>query len=449
MKAAEKLLDTLSWDVTAKENEIQLAYKGLEAGVRTTFLLDRVTYVAPVNFTDAAVAARHRWFPYKEGFSPIFVRDTLDRFMPQNRGGLVLDPFAGVGTTVLEAARMGHNGIGFDVSPLACFIASTKTLQPNYETIQEIKRDIKELLGSALSAASPMPQNETVVSYFEPEYLDALLRLKAFSIARRSAESAALFKLAFISLIESFSTHRKAGNGLKRKTRFRYRDQLLGPSEQVRTAACALLTSYVTDLETTPLSGDSEILNESSLDANFGNTMFDCVLTSPPYANCFDYSKIYLCELWLGDFFESKKSQQLFRSNSVRSHVHARWPARFSDKGSAIVDGLVVPLLSERKLWSAAIPAMISGYFADLGQLLSRIYENLRGGAHLGFVVSNSAYSGIPIATDLLICEIAAKARYVPREIIVYRKIIPSSQQFMRMADQNYLRESLVVLQKQ
>src|SRR5205807_2242003 len=112
------------------------------------------------------------------------------------------------------------------------------------------------------------------------------------------------------------------------------------------------------------------IRNESCLDAELGPESFDCVLTSPPYANCFDYSKIYLCELWLGDFFESRSSQQQFRSDSVRSHVHARWPARFASKGSEIVDTLVRPLLARQNLWSAAIPEMLSGYFADLGQLL-------------------------------------------------------------------------------
>ncbi|MGE0875415.1 MAG: hypothetical protein AB7O31_12170 [Burkholderiales bacterium] len=446
---ADRILVSRSRHQSAKEKEIELAYDEIAAGVTTTYLLDRVTYLAPVNFTEAAGAARHRWFPYKEGFSPAFVRDTLKRFMPARRAGLVLDPFAGVGTTVLEAARIGHNGVGLDVSPLACFVASTKSLQASDQTIRDIRRDLKELAGNSLSAIAPLPQNETVVSYFEPEYLEAILKIKAFANSRRNSDSAALFKLAFLGLIERFSTHRKAGNGLKRKTRFRYRDQALGPLEQVRAAAGVLVASYLSDLEVTPLSGHGEIRNESSLEANFGDTLFDCVLTSPPYANCFDYSKIYLCELWLGDFFESRKSQQLFRSNSVRSHVHARWPARFAGKGSAIVDSLVAPLLSEQELWSTAIPEMISGYFSDLGQLLSRISENLRQGAQLGFVVSNSAYAGIPIATDLLICEIATKVGYVPKEIIVYRKIIPSSQQFVKMADKNYLRESLVVLEKQ
>src|SRR5207248_325101 len=102
--------------------------------------------------------------------------------------------------------------------------------------------------------------------------------------------------------------------------------------------------------------------------------------------------------------------------------------------------------LLERQMWSSAIPQMLSGYFADLGRVLTVIRPALRRGAPFGFVVSNSAYGGLPVATDLLLCELAALRGYSVDELVVYRGVIPSSQQFQRMIGKQYLRETLVVL---
>src|SRR4051794_37267217 len=83
------------------------AYRAISDTCTIVKHLSRVSYEAPVNFNESMHAMRHRWFPYKEGFSPSFVRAFLDRL---RGGGRVLDPFSGVGTTALEAALTGRDG---------------------------------------------------------------------------------------------------------------------------------------------------------------------------------------------------------------------------------------------------------------------------------------------------------------------------------------------------
>src|SRR5437870_3861593 len=63
----------------------------------------------------------HRWVPWIAGFSSEFVRDTFSHYLSQNQAGaaVVLDPFCGVGTTLIEALRCGHNAIGFEINPYA------------------------------------------------------------------------------------------------------------------------------------------------------------------------------------------------------------------------------------------------------------------------------------------------------------------------------------------
>jgi hypothetical protein len=90
---------------------------------------------------------------------------------------------------------------------------------------------------------------------------------------------------------------------------------------------------------------------------------------------------------------------------------------------------------------------MLAGYFQDLGKLLATVKPRLERGAHLGFVVGNSFYGGVAVATDLLLAEVGLNLGYDVQEVRVYRGVIPSSQQYRLLGDnRKYMRESLVIL---
>ncbi len=423
-------------------------YQSIEASCNIDLIFDNVTYDAPVNFNESLHTPRHRWFPYKEGFSPSFVRSFISRYAPKSQS--IFDPFSGVGTTPIEGAINGIDGRGIEISPLSHFVSIAKTTELSDVELEDFEEITKRFAMDNLRYVSDMPSHQTVISYFKPENLDALLRIKAFYQNIENEKYRMLFKLAFLSVIERFSTHRKAGNGLKRKTRIDDQLTLLPPLENVRTAITSVLSIIMKDIQLTPIKGKTELILGSSLeDSQYqAHETFDCVLTSPPYANCFDYSKIYLCELWLGDFFVKPEDQKEFRKKSVRSHVHSRWDNRHEELGSDIVNNQIAPYLKTKQLWSSQIPSMLVGYFMDMGKLLSNLKAVVSSDAPIGIVVSNSMYGGIPIATDLLISEIARKIGFFTEKIEVYRRIIPASQQYVLLNDKNYLRESLVVIRK-
>ena len=57
----------------------------------------------------------HRWVPWIAGYSKSFVEDAISRYT--SGPSVVLDPFAGVGTTLVEADLAGHEAIGFEINP--------------------------------------------------------------------------------------------------------------------------------------------------------------------------------------------------------------------------------------------------------------------------------------------------------------------------------------------
>ena len=73
----------------------------------------------------------YRWVRYKEAYSPQLVRDVLDELVPGQPGrrgpgdGVVYDPMAGSGTSLLVAAERGLPALGADLLPYAAFVSST------------------------------------------------------------------------------------------------------------------------------------------------------------------------------------------------------------------------------------------------------------------------------------------------------------------------------------
>lgn len=67
----------------------------------------------------------HNFYRYPARFSPFFVREAIKTFTKP--GDLVVDPFVGGGTTLVEASTLGRKSIGVDINSLATFVSSVKT----------------------------------------------------------------------------------------------------------------------------------------------------------------------------------------------------------------------------------------------------------------------------------------------------------------------------------
>jgi hypothetical protein len=91
----------------------------------------------------------HRLHPYKGKFIPqlveYFIDNHTDNFKKNvyfNPGDVILDPFSGSGTSLVQAQEMGIHSIGIDISRFNCMITEAKLL--NY-TFISLNNEIKKL----------------------------------------------------------------------------------------------------------------------------------------------------------------------------------------------------------------------------------------------------------------------------------------------------------------
>ena len=87
----------------------------------------------------------HRLHPYKGKFIPqlveYFIDSHTDDFKQKSffkKGDIVLDPFSGSGTTLVQANELGIHSVGIDISRFNCMITDTKLLDYNLDSLIKV-----------------------------------------------------------------------------------------------------------------------------------------------------------------------------------------------------------------------------------------------------------------------------------------------------------------------
>jgi hypothetical protein len=93
----------------------------------------------------------HALHPYLGKFIPQLVEVLLERYVPA--GGHVLDPFAGSGTTLVQALESGRDATGADVAAFNVLLGRVKTAEVNPFTLESDVRDVLRRLPEAPAGA--------------------------------------------------------------------------------------------------------------------------------------------------------------------------------------------------------------------------------------------------------------------------------------------------------
>lgn len=411
---------------------------------------NNATYISQVNFSDDLKKPYQRWYRYKEGFSIELVK-RLIKEQAECKSGVILDPFSGSGSTLVGANELGYKGVGFEINPFSFFLSRVKLT--NY-TMKEIEM-FKTYYSKALHEKNKeclLPKLSFADRVFNPEVKSKLMEIKQsidnFRKEGIELKVVDLLKLGWLSSIEELSEYRKAGNGLKKR---KLKNPVLLTQEDVYLKLKKIYSSMHEDLLSKNQERNVEIYNHTSIELEkyVDEESITGIIFSPPYANCFDYTEIYKLELWFGDFVTNYEDMKALRKSSLRSHLNANLKEDMQTLYTIPLLEEVVSKVEEKELWDKKIPTMLRLYFHDMFKVIAKCYSSLEKGGFCNIVVSNSAYGGVVIPTDLLFTIYAEQIGFHVNRIEVARYIITSSQQYNITREQkNFLRESVICLRK-
>lgn len=409
------------------------------------------TYKSLVNYATDLNTPIQRWYRYKEGYSIQLMQQLFDEYNVK-KADTIVDPFCGSGSTILQAKMHAMHAVGFEINPFSAFLAKVKTQHYSAADLTHYRKHVKKLLAQKIQTKHNLPKLSTIHKLYDKEVLHFLLSKKNYIHDIKQKKVKDLLFLAWLSVLEEASNYRKAGNGLKirkgknlqerniKHTTQLFNQKIMEIDEDLPFAISLSKTqSEPQIIEHTALSME-KFLNKGSVKG---------VLFSPPYANCFDYTEIYKVELWLGGFVKEYADLKELRQRAIRSHLNGYNKSEATSSNHFKELNSLIAELAEADLWDKRIPMMVQAYFDDMFASLNKIYHALQKKGFCIIVVSNSAYGGIVIPTDLLLAKYAESIGFKVEKIDVARFIITSSQQYKKTEKQRqYLRESIIHLQK-
>ena len=231
----------------------------------------------------------HRLHPYLGKFIPQLVETLLDRYLA--RGKHVLDPFAGSGTTLVQALESGLDATGVDVSAFNCLLVQVKTAEYNPFVLE---RELREVCARLDHLPRPKLRARKYVSdWFEPQ---AARELLAFRELIPDYEHADVLRVVLARAARSArrTTHfdldfpRAAGRAvlvLQAQARVSSRRRR---APFLRRYTLDTLTRIKAFAKVRAKGRTATMLHGDSRELDYGR-LFDGVVTSPPYPGLIDY----------------------------------------------------------------------------------------------------------------------------------------------------------------
>jgi len=254
-----------------------------------------------------------------------------------NPGDLVVDPYCGSGTTLMEAQRLGRRCFGSDINPVSVLISSAKTLPMT-------AADARQVLDVSIRAAThaepsdrlAIPSTVQAAKWYSPSVAMSLAAIHADIEATSNADARVLKTFCFSSVLLKVC----------RETRhYGYVCDNTAPKDDPERRVVDILARAANEIveafaERSSPKASATILEcpASEITEHLDDQSVDLVVTSPPYEGVVDYIKTQRLTLeWLGiDLEQLRKRETGARSKRHRIKAAADFASELKQSFSAI-----------------------------------------------------------------------------------------------------------------
>lgn len=433
----------------------------------------------------------YSWFKYREGFSQQLVAYLLQTLRP--KPGVLLDPFTGAGSSLFAARELGWQTQGIEVLPVGMYAMRARMVADrvavsdfdaavngialvNFADYYDDQYALKHI--AITRGAFPIQEERQLIGYLTycHQYID-------------DGDIRTLFLYAAFCILEEISYTRKDGQYLRwdhRSGRSQGKKVFdKGLIRPFREALDAKLRQMLSDLGSEPrqqpLFADISLasLMPSEPELHEGSCLYllpkmepssiDFVLTSPPYANRYDYTRTYALELvFLGCAHEdvARLRQTMLSCTVENKDKRAQLRQYYSTLGRECdfekidqtfqqqaalqeVLGILDAYREEGKLNNDHIARLVRNYFYEMSFVVYELARLLRPGGMIALVNDNVRYAGEEVPADLILSDIAETFGLTTRHIWTLGRGKGNSSQQMGSHGRSELRKCIYIWEKQ
>ncbi len=434
----------------------------------------------------------YSWFKYKEGFSASIVNYLLSKL--DQPAGVLLDPFAGVGTAIFASVAAGWRAVGIEVLPVGLYVMQARMASQRVDAgrfAAFVHRILSMNFADHYDDMFAFPHIPITRGAFPPETERDMAGYLA--LCHKECEEPDMIRLlrsACLAVLESVSFTRKDGQYLRWDHRSgRIRGKKLfdkGPILPFRKAITDKLIQMIADLNKMPRNGqmllfpsaDIEKLNDEHVQILEGSCLdtlprqqqdsIDLVITSPPYCNRYDYTRTYALELaFLGcDDRQVKQIRQTMLSTTVenrqkRDQLQEMYKRLGADSAFHRVNQVFAEqqalheVLNILDLYRKSgmlnndnVPRMVRNYFYEMCFVVCELARILRKGGHIAMINDNVQYAGEEVPVDLILSSFAESFGLTTKQIWTLPRGKGNSSQQMGNHGRSELRKCVYIWEK-
>lgn len=400
-------------------------------------------------------ATVHGWYRFVLSYPDHLVSQLIDKF-DVRRNHTVLDPFVGTGTTLVECKKSGINSVGIDANPVTAFASKVKTAwdidltefdRRRRELLESIRASIRSIgtqYPHQLSFDDLLPpgtvlhdqnvDDDESLKLLLPKNWISEIPLRKTLIARRAIDTfpndaiTDIFRLALAAVVVTDISNLGFGPEVYAAKRREDADVYGAYTEKLRRIRQDLAT-----VQQIPNPGMTTVYcDDARRLAALVSGPIDYVITSPPYPNEKDYTRITRLELILLGFVGEKSDIRRVKKEMLRSHTRNIYVADNDSVHVADVPEIqeIAQEIERRRIERGATSGferlyhrVVTEYFGGMYRVLEQLQQVMPPGGKLALVVGDQmSYFRVPIHTARLLSLLACrKLHYAEDETIVWR----------------------------
>jgi len=368
-------------------------------------------------------ALTHSYHRYPAKFIPNIVEKLLNDFTKKD--DLILDPFGGCGTTLVESKRLGRRSVCFDINPVAKFIAEVKVTPINPAKLDNEFEKLQSRLSKNKKVVSNYHlNNERILYWFDKKTIKELDFVYSEIKKIKNKDIRKFFLCAFSHNLKNSS--RWLMKSIKPtidkdknipsfvKNLLKHSRSMIKKNNQFYS-----LLKTEGNLKTSA----KVLLRDSTKKFSLKNNEVDLIITSPPYVTSYEYADLHqLSLLWFGNDKKDFKGWYKFSSNFTdfrKNFIGTSYKNKQKGEiGSQIGSNITDNLYSLDK----ALSKDVSNYFIDMNLAFREMHRVLKKGKHACIVIGNTELRGVAIlnaevATEQMLKVGFKNPRIIKREV--------------------------------